>query len=234
MAKPPRPWIVTRHDPIQKLDDNLWIVEGDVPGIPFRRRMSIVKRSDGTLLFFNAIPLEDAALAEVKAWGKPAVLVVPHEQHMIDARAFAEKLGLKVYGPRECEAKTRTRAEMAGTYDALPSDAALRIEPVAGVKNGEPALLVTSGSGKVSLLVADVLMNSSKESLGLLPRMLGFGGGLKVAPVFRMMFLKDKKALKAQIDRWADVPGLTRLVMSHGSVLPSGTPEALRTVSSTL
>src|SRR5258708_6737800 len=153
MAKPPRPWIVTRHDPIQKLDDNLWVVEGDVPGIPFRRRMSIVKRSDGTLLFFNAMPLEDTAMAEVKAWGKPSVLVVPHDQHMIDARSFAERLGLKVYGPKACEAKTSARTEMSGTYDALPSDAALHIEPVAGVKNGEPALFVTRGSGQVGLLV---------------------------------------------------------------------------------
>src|SRR5216684_8278099 len=50
MAKPPRPWIVTKHGPIEKLEDNLWVVAGDVPGIPFRRRMSIIKRADGTLL----------------------------------------------------------------------------------------------------------------------------------------------------------------------------------------
>src|SRR5437870_4168250 len=80
MAKPPRPWIVTKHGPIEKLDDNLWVVEGDVPGMPFRRRMSIIKRADGTLLFVNAIPLESSALAEVQAWGKPSILVVPHDQ----------------------------------------------------------------------------------------------------------------------------------------------------------
>src|SRR5258708_1823109 len=109
MAKPPRRWIVTRHGPLEKLEDNLWAVEGDVPGVPFRRRMSIVRRTDGTLLFFNAMPLEEAVLAEVKAWGRPAVLVVPHDQHMIDARAFAEKLGLSIYGPKECETKVRAR-----------------------------------------------------------------------------------------------------------------------------
>jgi hypothetical protein len=46
MAKAPRPWIVTRHGPIEKLEDNLWVVEGDVPGVPFRRRMSIIRRGD--------------------------------------------------------------------------------------------------------------------------------------------------------------------------------------------
>src|SRR5579859_7061935 len=32
MAKPSRPWIVTKHGPIVKLEDNLWVVEGEVPG----------------------------------------------------------------------------------------------------------------------------------------------------------------------------------------------------------
>src|SRR5882724_2316660 len=170
MAKAARPWIVTEHGPIEKLEDNLWVVEGAVPGVPFRRRMSIVKRSDGSLLFFNAIPLEPAALEEVLGWGNPEVLVVPHDQHMIDAPAFASKLQLKVYGPKECEEKMRARAEISGTLEALPSDPALSIERVAGVKNGEPALLVKSDKGKVSLLLCDVIMNNTKESLGLFPR----------------------------------------------------------------
>src|SRR3954467_15539167 len=118
MPRPPRPWIVTRHDPIEKLEDNLWAVQGDVPGIPFKRRMFIIKRSDGTLMFFGmAIPLEDELLAEITAWGRPSFLVVTHDQHMIDARGFAEKLGLKVYGPKPCEAKMRARVELAGVLE---------------------------------------------------------------------------------------------------------------------
>src|SRR5439155_2276977 len=93
MPKPPRPWIVTPHDIINKLDDNLWTVESPVPGVPIRRRMCIIKRSDGQLVFHNAVPLDDAALAEVTAWGKPAFLVIPHNQHGIDAHAFMHKLG---------------------------------------------------------------------------------------------------------------------------------------------
>jgi hypothetical protein len=234
MAKPPRPWIVTRHDPIEKLEDNLWSVGGDVPGLPFHRRMSIIKRADGTLLFFNAIPLEEAALKEVLDWGKPAILVVPHDQHMIDARPFAEKLGLKLYGPKECEAKVRARAEMTGTLDAVPADPAIRIEPIAGVKNGEPALTITSAGGRTSILVSDVIMNNSKESIGLFPRLMGFAGHAKIVPVFRMMFLKDKAALKSQVNRWAELPGLTRLVPCHGDIVSSSPSDALRSAAATL
>jgi hypothetical protein len=234
MARAPRPWTVTRHDPIEKLEDNLWTVNGDVPGVPFRRRMSIVRRSDGTLLFFNAVPLEDAALAEVTAWGKPAILVVPHDQHMIDARAFAEKLGVKVYGPKECDAKARQKADMAGTLDMIPPDPAIEIHTVRGVKNGEPALIVHHGAGGVSLLFSDVIMNNAKSSIGFLPRMMGFAGSVKIVPLFRVMYLKDRPALKAQLQQWAGLPDLARLVPCHGDVVSAGVPEALRTAASTL
>ena len=231
MAKPPRPWTVTPHGPIEKLEDNLWAVEGNVPGVPFRRRMSIVKRADGSLLFFNAMPLEDSVLAEVTAWGKSAILVVPHDQHMIDAHAFANKLGVKIYGPKECEGKMRARAEIAGTLETVPSDPSVRIEPLSGVKTGEPALVVTSGGGRVSLLFSDVIMNNRKESIGFFPRMVGFAGHVKIVPIFRMMFLKDKKALKGQIDRFAALPGLSRLVPCHGDVVSEGAPESLSAVA---
>ena len=234
MPKPPRPWIVTKHGPIEKLEENLWIVDGDVPGMPFRRRMSIVKRSDGTLLFFNAIPLEQPQLDEVLAWGTPAMLVVPHEQHMIDARAFAEKLGIRVYAPKACEAKARERADVSGTLEDVPVDPAVRIEPVAGVKNGEPALVVTSFGGRLNLLVADVLMNNRKEAMAFLPRMMGFAGPAKIVPVFRMMFLKDKKALQTQLLGWADLPGLRCIVPCHGDVLSTSSAQALREAASTL
>jgi hypothetical protein len=89
MPKAQRPWIVTRHDPIEKVDDNLWTVQGDVPGVPIKRRMFIVKRTDGSLLFFGcAIPLEDALLAEIAAWGRPSILVVSrHPRSAHDRRA---------------------------------------------------------------------------------------------------------------------------------------------------
>jgi hypothetical protein len=236
MPKPPRPWIVTRHDPIEKLEDNLWAVQGDVPGIPFRRRMFIIKRSDGALMFFGmAIPLEEALLAEVTAWGRPSILVVTHDQHMIDARAFAEKLALKVYGPKPCEVKMRARAEIAGMLEDVPPDPNVQITPVAGAKTGEPAVIVKSDGGRrVSLLVSDVLQNNPTESLGLLPRLMGFGGGPKIVPVFKMMFLKDKAALKRQLTEWAELPGLVRLVPCHGDAVTAGAAAALKAAAAAL
>jgi hypothetical protein len=236
MARARRPWTVTRHDPIEKLEDNLWAVQGDVPGIPFKRRMFIIKRSDGSLMFFGAaVPLEEAPLAEVTAFGRPAMLVVPHDQHMIDARAFAEKLGVKVYGPKPCEAKMRERAEIAGMLEDVPADADVQIVSVAGCKNGEPAIVVKSAGGqRVSLLIADVLQNNPKASIGFLPRMMGFSGGPKVVPIFKMMFLKDKAALKRQLGEWSDLPGLVRVAVVHGNAVTDGAGAALKAAAASL
>jgi hypothetical protein len=236
MAKPPRPWIVTRHDPIEKLEDNLWAVQGDVPRIPFKRRMFIIKRSDGSLMFSGtAIPVDESSLAEITAWGRPAILVVTHDQHMIDARPFAEKLGLDIYGPKACEAKMRARAQIAGMLEDIPPDPNVQIAAVAGAKNGEPAVLVKSDGGtRVSLLVSDVLQNNSRASIGLLPRLMGFGGGPKVVPVFKMIFLKDKAALKRQLTEWAELPGLARLVPCHGDAVTSGVAERLRAAAAAI
>lgn len=231
MAKQPRPWIVTRHDPIEKLEENLWTVAGDVPGLPIRRRMSIVKLSSGELLFFNAVPLEDAVLEEVRSWGRPSMLVVPHHQHMIDAYAFREKLGLRLYGPAECEKEIRTRAELTGTLEAIKSDGDVTVQAIPGVKLGEPAIIVRSGGNRVSLLFGDAIQNTRKESLKLPFRLMGFGGGPKVVPVFKMMFVKDKPRLKAQLSEWSELAGLARLVPSHGDIVSSAAGAALKTAA---
>ena len=89
------------------------------------------------MLFVNAIPLEERALAEVKAWGRPSLLVVGHDQHAVDASAFREKLGLKTYGPKACEAKLRKRVDLDGTFESFPADSTVQLHTVAGSKTGD-------------------------------------------------------------------------------------------------
>jgi hypothetical protein len=230
MPKPPRPWTVIPHDPIEKLDENLWAVESPVPGIPIRRRMCIIKRGDGKLVFVNAVPLADAALAEVTAWGQPAFLVIPHDQHGIDAHAFQQKLGVKIYGPKANEQKMRARWEVAGTLEELPADPSVSFESLDGTKTGEPVGIVRSG-GRVSLLFCDAYQDASGYKLPLPLRMLGFGGGPKVVPIFKWLFTKDKAALKAHLDRLAALPGLERLVPCHGAITSSEAAATLRRVA---
>jgi hypothetical protein len=235
MAKPARPWTVLPHGPIEKLDDNLWTVAGDLPGVSVKeiRRMSIVRRSDGSLLFFHAIPLDETTLAEVRTRGQPAVLVIPHDQHAVDARAFAEKLGLRVFGPMLNETKLRERVSLAGTLDQLEADPCVAFESLEGTKTGEPVGIVRSGE-RVSLLFADAVQAIPKEMLPVVFRLFGMGGGPKVTPPFKFLFMTDKKALRAHLERLAALPGLVRLIPCHGILTTSDAAETLKRVAAAM
>jgi len=214
-----RPWTVTPHGPLEKIDDNLWALSSSVPGIKSHRRMSIVRRGDGNLLFYNAIPMDDATLEEVRAWGRPSLLVITHDQHMVDGDAFREKLGLAVYCPRASDAKVRARTPVTGNMEDLPPDPAIAWDSAVGTKMNEPVMFVTSGGGaRVSIVTSDVFQNNRAASLPLAFRLLGFAGP-RTPPLFKLLFLKDKVALRAAMERWAATPRLVRIVPTHGEVV---------------
>lgn len=234
MPKANRPWIVTPHGPLQKLENNLWVVESPVPGIDAQRWMSIVRQPNGELIFYHAVPLDERALAEILAWGKPKALVIGHANHGIDAHAFADKLGIGIYGPRRCEAQMRKRwPNLAGNVEDLALDSSVRFEEMQGTKYGEPVEIINS-NGKISLVFCDAYQAMDSSKLKLMTRLIGFGGGPKVAPVFKLFFMSDKKALKAHFERLAAIPGLTRLVPCHGEISHTGGSATLLQVAQTL
>jgi hypothetical protein len=232
MSKPERPWVVTPHGPIVEHEPNLWTVEGRLPGAPIPRRMSIVRRADGTLVFFHAIPLEEAALAEVLAWGRPTELVVAHAGHGLDAAPFAKRLGLKIYGPKEDQARMKVRWDMAGTLEDLPKDPGVSFESFQGTKMGDPVEIVRTG-GRVTLVFSDVIQAHGDDQ-SLLFRLLGFKGDARVVPLFKYLFTRDRPALRAHLLRLAALPGLARLVPCHGAVVEQDAPGALRRAAAAL
>jgi hypothetical protein len=226
MAKLERPWIVTPHRPIVKHEPNLWSVEGRLPGAPVSRRMSIVRRRDGSLVFYHPIPLDEPALAEVLAWGRPAHLVVAHASHGVDADAFSRKLGIGLYGPRRDERRMRARWEVAGLLSDLPPDPDVAFEELDGTRNGDPVELVRS-EGRLSLVFCDAIQ-AHGDAQSLLFRLLGFAGEPKVVPVFKLLFTRDRAALKAHLARLAALPGLVRLIPCHGAVVERDAAAVLR------
>jgi hypothetical protein len=236
-TRPPRAWTVLPHGPVERIDENLWAVESDVPGVPLlKRRMSIVRRGDGGLLFFNAVPVGDAALAQIETLGRPALLVVPQHLHMMDAHAFRAKLGVRVYAPAATRALVAEQVEVDGAFEDLPPDPAVRVETVAGFKTGEGFALVRSGP-RVSLVVADMVLNvpPAPGFTGLLYRLLGFSGDRPKLPTpVRLRVLRDKRALRAQMEALAATPGLARIVPSHGAIVGRDPAGVLREIAASL
>ena len=126
--------------------------------------MSIIKRDDGTLVFFNAIPLDEGAMAEICAWGKPTDLILGHHQHCIDAEPFREHLSLRAYGPKANQVKLRERVDLSGTFEEFPNDESIKVASVPGTKLGEAVVFVKSGP-RLSILFSDVIQNNPPENV---------------------------------------------------------------------
>src|SRR5690606_38404698 len=76
------------HGPLERLEDNLWRVEGALPNMALRRVMTVVRMADGRLVIHSAIALPDELMAQIEAWGRPSYLLVPNAYHRLDAPAY--------------------------------------------------------------------------------------------------------------------------------------------------
>jgi hypothetical protein len=229
---PPRPWTVLEHDPLERLEENLWTVDAALPRMALRRRMSIVRLGDLRLAFHNGVPLREPDMRAIEAWGTPAFLLVPNGFHRLDVHAWKARYpALRVLCPAESRARVSQAVAVDGAFDALPGDPALRAETLAGTRSGEAAFLVASGSG-ASLLFGDVVFNVPHAGGlgGLVQRLIGSSGGPKVTPLARRMIVSDRDRLAAHLLRLAATPGLARLVPSHGEIVADRPADVLREV----
>jgi hypothetical protein len=65
-------------------------------------------------------------------------------------------------------------------------------------------------------------------------RVIGFTGPIKLPPITKLLLVKNKGALRADLERLAETPDLRRIVPSHGDVVTSDPAGALRRVAASL
>jgi hypothetical protein len=64
---------------------------------------------------------------------------------------------------------------------------------------------------------------------------MGFAGDEPHVPTpVRIAMVKDKAALAAQLRRWADLPMLKRILVSHGALIEHDPSPALKALAATL
>ncbi|MDP3154728.1 MAG: hypothetical protein Q8N23_18765 [Archangium sp.] len=227
-----RPWTLHKPGPLTQRDDRLWTVDDLVPGLPgATRRMTVMKRLDGSLLFYNAIPVDDATLDQLRALGTPAQLIVPNQFHALDAAAFAHRLGLTAHAPLVALPVLAERLTCQ-PITTLPLDASLRVFAVEGFSTHEVVLVFGA-----TLLVADLLTNAPHAGglAGLIMRAVGFSGpSPKLPGPVRMRVGRDLKAVAALMNQLASLDGVTRIIPSHGTIIEGDAAAALRAVSATL
>ena len=214
-------WKVRPHGTIEKLASNLWRVSGAVPGMTLRRTMAIARRDDGGLVIHSAIALDEPSMTELETWGKPAVLLVPSAYHRLDAPAYKQRYpGVRIYTPRGSRAKVETRVAVDGTYDDFAGDDAVTLERLAGVNDVEGVMIVRSADGTTVVMNDAVFnMDRKRDLFGFLfTTVMGSAPGPRVSRLFKAAAVKDKKAMRADLERLAAIPDLVRLIVAHEKV----------------
>lgn len=221
MAKAHSTWTVLRHGPLEQLSDNLWRVQGALPGMSLERVMTVVRRRDGSLLLHSPIALADPQRLELEALGPVRVLVVPNAGHRLDAPAYKQRYPeAVVFCPPGGRKAIEEVIDVDGTYRDYADDGVVRFEVLDGVGEAEGALTVRSADG-VTVVLNDVVMNMDKKKdvLGyLFTTVLGSAPGPRVSRLVRLVYAKDQPALRAHLERLAALPQLVRLVVSHEKV----------------
>ncbi|MBN8609800.1 MAG: hypothetical protein J0L92_04420 [Deltaproteobacteria bacterium] len=228
-------WTVLPHGPLTHFDDDIATVQGDLsmPLGHFPRRMTVVRLRDGGLVIFSAIALEDHEMRWLESWGRPAFLVVPNALHRIDAKAWKDRYPtLRVIAPAGARGKVEEVVHVDDTQGSF-GDPSVRLVIVPGTREGEAALEVDR-SGGTTLVVNDVVWNLSHRG-GLSGWVLGAVGMTHDTPhlprFVEKLSVHDARALADQLDAWAALPRLRRVLVSHGEEITTEPAEALRRIA---
>jgi len=223
MPKPFTEWTVLPHGKLSRLDDNLLSVTGDLhmPVADFPRRMTVVRLHDGRLVVYSAIALDEIEMRALEAFGEPSFLVVPNDIHRMDAKIWKDRYPhMRVVAPAGVRKQVE---EIVPVDDSEPDfgDPQVQFVTVPGTRAHEAALVVRTWSG-TTLVVNDLIWNLDDRPGfgGWLFRVLGFTGEApRIPAIVELREIEDKHALRAQLERWARIPGLNRIIVSHGKIV---------------
>lgn len=235
----PRPWTVLEHGPIEKLTENVWTVEGALPNMALKRRMTVVRLEGGELLVHNAVPLAEAQMAELEAWGEPAHLIVPSGFHRLDAHAWKQRYPKsRVWCPKGARRRVEQVLSTDGGYELMPRSEVLSVEYVDGGRAAaaEGIFTVRAGDGRSLLLFNDLLFNHPHAPgfRGAIIRWMGSSGGPRVTPLFRAVGIADKVRVAAQLRHRAAADSISHLVPGHGLPVSLDAAGVLRDVADRL
>jgi len=238
MPKPFTEWTVLPHGKLARLDDNLLSVCGELemPLGTFPRRMTIVRLQDNRLVVYSAIALDEAEMRALEAFGEPSFLIVPNDIHRMDAKIWKDRYPqLCVVAPAGVQEQVE---EVVPVTETSPDfgDPLVGFVTVPGTREHEAALVVKTWSG-TTLVVNDLIWNIDDRPGfgGLLFRLMGFTGHEpRIPPIVELREIKDKQALRAQLEHWASIPDLNRIIVSHGEIVSRDAPGVLQRLAESL
>jgi hypothetical protein len=154
----------------------------------------------------------------------------------MDVKAWKDRYpSMRVITP----AGARERVEEVVPVDATHVDFAdphVQYVTVPGTGEREAALVVETGSG-ATLVLNDLIFNLANRPgiTGWLFKAAGMTGDEPHMPaVIKLRQVKDEAALREQLQRWAELPNLRRVVVSHGNIITNDAAPLLRRIAQEL
>jgi hypothetical protein len=221
MAKANTNWNVLPHGPIERLAENLWWVQGALPNMSLKRTMTIARLGNGRLVIHNGIALAESAMAEIERWGTPAFLIVPNGIHRLDAPAYKQRYPqLRVLCPYGARDKVADVMPPEGTFEDFPLDDTVRLETLPALGSAEGTMIVRSSDGQ-SVVLTDAMFNMDRkrDPLGfVITTLLGSAPGPRVSRLAKWALIKDQVRLRADFERYSQLPDLVRVIVAHEKV----------------
>jgi hypothetical protein len=205
------------YEPPLSLAANLWQVRGSlrIPGLP--RNMTIYRLPDGHLVLYSVIAMHEDGMRALEALGTPAIMVIPHDRHQMDAPFYKSRYpSLRVLAP--CPEKPRRVPIDSGLYEL----GALGIgsSTLPGTSYDE-AILELPVEGGVALCTCELLGNLSPPPTGLVglaAKVFGPpGGGFGVNRAVRWREVASRASVREWLDSLAARRDIRMITMAHGA-----------------
>lgn len=225
-------WAVGSHEALEEVDEGLLTALGEIPMRlgSFPRRMTVIELSDGRTAIWSPIALREPEMARIEALGSPAVMIVPGPTHRRDVRIWKDRYpAMKVLCPPGARDRVAETVAVDATDGALLEDPAITFEVVPGTGEQEAALRIHRPAG-VTLVVNDVLSFVRRpRGIGawVLARVFGFGSDRPRTSRTARALIENPADFAAAVRRWAAIPDLVRVIMSHGDTVENQARGAL-------
>ena len=224
-------WTVQPHGPLEKIDDGLLTVAGEIvmPLGRFPRRMTVIRLAGGGSAIWSAIALNETEMKRIEGWGEPRFLIVPNQAHRLDLRIWKRRYPhIRVIAPPGARSAVEKAVPVEATGDVIgdPDITFHLIEQ----KAQEFALTVRRAGGATLIVNDSIAHVRNPQGVGawLMARLLGFGvNGPQVPRVVRRTMIDDPAGLARHFREWAAIPDLRRIVVSHGEPIADDPAEAL-------
>jgi hypothetical protein len=218
---------------LETLSPSAYRAEAPLPSGPLRRVMGVGKRSDGKLVIFSAIQLDEAGMRALDALGPVGFIIVPNGFHRIDAGRYAERYpSAKVLCPSGSKGRVAAVTRVDGTLEDYPDDSRVSVLYAAGTKLREAAMIIRD-DGDTTVVVCDAIFNMPHQDgfTGfMLKHVSASSGGPTISRLAKLVLVSDANALATQFEEFAALPNLKRVVVAHHQVIdqdPAGTLRSL-------